>query len=181
MVAFMLGVLYLPARWARIAAAAGLGLALAWRPNLWYWLPLFFVALMRARGWRAALEYTGVGVGVCAAVTLPFYLPHRHDFAPLLTARKVRRYDDVVPRSSIVVLGATALIMLGLCGRMLRGTVPLLAACAVVQAFLLGFVVLLASISAGKPDFSPLVLAYGLFFLVPAMFWLVRPGAAETP
>lgn len=181
MVAFVLGVLYLPTRWAPVLAAAGLGLALAWRPNLWYWLPLFAVALAQIRGWRAALAYTVVGVGVCAAVTLPFYLPHRHDFPPLLTARKVKRYDDVVPKSSVVVLGATALLTLGLCRQLLRGKLSVLAACALVQAFLLGLVVLLASISAGKPDFSPLVLAYGLFFLVPAAFWLAQSRTPETP
>jgi hypothetical protein len=180
MVVFMVGVLHLPTRWAPAVAAGGLGLALAWRPNLWYWLPLFAVVLVRARGWRAALAYAAVAAGVCAAVMLPFYLPHRHDFAPLLTARKVRRYDDVVSKSSVIVLGATALVTLGLCRRLLRGDVPLLAACALVQAFLLGFVVLLASVSAGRPDFSPLVLAYGLFFLVPATFWLVRSSSSKS-
>jgi hypothetical protein len=181
MIAFMLGVLDLPTRWARVGAAVGLGLALAWRPNLWYWLPLFLVAVAYSRGWRAALGYVAVAVGVCAAVTLPFYVTHRHDFAPLLTARKVRRYDDVVPSSSVFVLGATAVLALGLCRQLLRGKMSVLAACALVQAFLLGLVVLLASISAAKPDFSPLVLAYGLFFLVPAMFWLARSRTPETP
>jgi hypothetical protein len=180
MLAFMLGVLYLPTCWAPAAAAIGLGLALSWRPNLGYWLPLFLVAVARRHGWRAALGYTTVSVAVCAAVTLPFYIPHRHDFAPLLTARKVKRYDGVVPKSSVVVLGATALLALGVASRMLRGRLSLLTGCAVLQAFLLGFVVLLASISAGKPDFSPLVLAYGLFFLVPATLALARSSRSET-
>jgi len=180
MLAFMLGVLYLPTRYSPAAAAVGLGLALSWRPNLWYWLPLFVVAVVRRHGWRAALGYTAVSVAVCSAVTLPFYIPHRHDFAPLLTAQKVRRYDDVVPRSSIIVLGTSALLALAVAWRMLRGRASLLAGCAMLQAFLLGFVVVLASISVGKPDFSPLVLAYGLFFLVPATMAFVRPRASET-
>ena len=87
--AFMVGVLYLRTRWAPILSAFGLGLALSWRPNLWYWAPLFFVALVRRHGWRAAVYYTALSIAVCAAVTLPFYLPHLHNFAPLLTARNV--------------------------------------------------------------------------------------------
>jgi hypothetical protein len=180
MIAFMLGVLYLPTRWAPVVAAIGLGLALAWRPNLWYWLPLFVVAVARVRGWRAALGYTAVSLGVCAAVTLPFYLPHRHDFAPLLTVRKVKHYDDVVPHSSVLVLGTTALLTLAVAWRMLRGRMSLLTGCAVLQAFLLGFVVVLASISDGKPDFSPLVLGYGLFFLVPATLAFAGTRSSET-
>ena len=178
--AFMVGVLYLRTRWAPILSAFGLGLALSWRPNLWYWAPLFFVALVRRHGWRAAVYYTALSIAVCAAVTLPFYLPHLHNFAPVLTARKVKRYDEVLPKSGVVVLGATALLALGLAWRGLRRAGSFFGDCALVQAFLLGFVVLLASIDAGKPDFSTLVLAYGLFFLVPAVFGLL-PRARGTP
>ena len=78
------------------------------------------------------------------------------------------------------MLGATALLTLALAWRMLRARASLSTGCAVLQAFLLAFVVLLASISAGKPDFSPLVLAYGLFFLVPTTFAFARSKARET-
>jgi len=179
--AFMLALINLPrtGRWGRAApilAAVFLGLALAWRPNLWYWLPLATAALVRRYGWRSAIGYTALAAGVCAAVILPFYLPHRHDFGPALTAGKVKRYDDVLPQSSLVVLGATALLVLALTRRELRRARTFFADCALVQVFLLGFVVLLASVQAGKPDFSSLVLAYGVFFLVPAAFALVQPG-----
>ena len=173
---FMLGVLELPTRPRRIVAAVALGLAFAWRPNLWYWLPLLAAATVRRRGWQAASGYTSIAVGVCAAVTLPFYLTHVHDFAPLLTAQKVRRYDSVLPGSSLVALGTTGLLVIALVVGALHGRGTLTADCAVVQVFLLGFVVVLASVAAGKPDFSTLVLAYGLFFLVPAVLSVARAG-----
>lgn len=178
--AFALGMLYLPGRVAPAATTVGLGLALAWRPNLWYWSPLLLAALVYRKGWRSAVGYAFGAAGVCALITLPFYVGHRHDFAPLLTARKVRRYDDVLSNSSAVVLATTAALTLGLAWRGFRTAGAFLVDCAVVQAFLLGFVVVLASIQAGRPDFSPLVLAYGLFCLVPAMFAFVPAEARRA-
>jgi hypothetical protein len=178
--AFMLGVVCLPGTAGPLLSAFGLGLALAWRPNLWYWLPLLVAAAAAYRGPRLAAVCTGVAVLVAAAVTLPFYLPHRHAFAPLLTLQKVNRYDNVLPHSSEAVLGATTLLALALAlawrGRARVAT--LFASCALVQGFLLGFVVVLASADGRELDFSPLVLGYGLFFLIPGTFALVRSYAS---
>jgi uncharacterized membrane protein len=168
----MLGVLGLPPLGGRLrlVSAVALGVALAWRPNFFYWVPLLAAALARRDGRRRAAVYTGVALAALAAVTLPFYLTYPHDFPPLLTARKVRRYNDVLPKSGAVVLGSTGLLVLMLAFRELRGRGSLLRDCAVVQVVVLGFVVVLASIQAGKPDFSFLVIAYGMFFLFPGIF-----------
>lgn len=180
MLAFMVGAMHLRASWMRFACAIGLGLALAWRPNVWYWLPLFTAAVWRRDGLRRAFELTACSIAVSAALILPFYIPHRHDFAPLLTLRKVKRYGDVVPHSSVVILGATAIVTLWLAWIGLRRVSAFFADLAVVQALLIGFVVVLASVDAGKPDFSTLVLAYGLFFLLPLLFAFVEPTYRDS-
>jgi hypothetical protein len=169
-----LGMVALPERWQRLASAALLGLALSWRPNFLYWVPLLAAELVRRRGGREAAWSVGTALAVAACVTLPFYLTHLHGFAPLQTANKVRRYDDILPKSSLVVLGSTGLLTLWLSWRILRGRADLLLALAAVQLFVLGFVVLLQSIEAHRPDFSFLVIAYGIFFLIPGAAALAR-------
>jgi hypothetical protein len=151
-----------------------LGIALSWRPNFLYWLPLLGAEVVRRRGLREAIDVTGAAIGLFACVTLPFYLTHRHGFAPLQTANKVRRYDDVLPKSSAVVLGSTGLVVAWLAWRQWRGRGDLLLGWAAVQLFVLGFVVVLSSIESGRPDFSFLVIAYGIFFLFPGVLALGR-------
>ncbi len=178
----MLAVLYAPRRWAWPAALAaiGLGLALSWRPNFIFWMPLLFAALLRRRGVSWAIRHTVLALGSAAAVTLPFYLGHRHGFGPLLTAHKVRRYDDIVPRSGAVVLGATGLLAVGLACRELLRRRDFPWDCALVQICFLGLVIVLASAQARRPDFSFIVIAYGLFFLFPALFAFARALARSA-
>src|SRR5207244_12941760 len=90
----------------------------------------------------------------------------------LATARRLRRYAVAPPASSLVVLGSTALLSLALAWRELNARSSFTGGCASVQVFVLGFVVVLASIAAGRPDFSFLVIAYGIFFLFRATFSL---------
>jgi hypothetical protein len=172
--AFGLGTLTLPQRWQRLASAALLGLALSWRPNFLYWVPLLAAELLRRRGARDTAWVVATALAVAACTTFPFYLTHRHGFAPLQTANKVRRYDDILPKSSLVVLGATGLLSVWLAWCSLRSRVDPLLACAAVQLFVLGFVVVLQSIDAHRPDFSFLLIAYGIFFLVPGTAALAR-------
>jgi hypothetical protein len=166
---FGLGCLLLGRRW-RIASAVLLGVALSWRPNLAYWLPLFGAAWARRHGAREAVVLPCLALAAFAAVTLPFYLTHLHDFTPLQTANKVRRYDDVLPKSSVVVLVTTGLGACWAAWHILKARIPdLLGSAAAVQAILLGWIVVLASASEHRIDFSSLVIAYGLFFLLPVI------------
>ena len=60
-----------------------LGLALGWRPNLLWLLPLIVMAVQRNAGWRTASLVGGSLLLVLLATNLPFYLYNPARYAPL--------------------------------------------------------------------------------------------------
>jgi hypothetical protein len=168
--------------WAVTAAALGLGVALSWRLNFVFVLAPLLALLRREHGLRWTAGVAALGAGAFAAVTLPFYLGHRREFTPIAASDKLTGFNGTIPG------GARAVIAIGLClsvalalVRRPEGVRHVFAQTAIVQAFFVVAVVVLASADQGEVVLSPLVPGYGLPVLLLALGALASPLPALRP
>jgi hypothetical protein len=153
-------------------AAVGLGLALSWRLNFVFVVPPLLALVWRRHGPRGTAAIAAIVGGAFAAVTLPFYLGHADQFTPIAASDKLEGFDGAIPG------GARAVILAGVClsvalavtfGGRTIGSV--FAQTAVVQAFFVLAVVVLASAQAATLELEPLVPGYGLPVVLLALAW----------
>jgi hypothetical protein len=170
----------------RLGIAVALGVALSSRSNFLFVLPLLAVAVAREDGVREAIRLTAASISGFLAVTLPFYFYDPEGFTPRNTAKKLSEFNDVLPHAALVTVALATLATALLCRtQMSRSGIELCRNAALVQTLLVAMPVLLASIRAGRPDFSFLVSGYGLtivfFAVVGARPILARATSAVTP
>jgi hypothetical protein len=164
------------ARWTAWLGAVVLGVGLSWRLSFLFVLPPLLALVWRRQGARAAAVAAALSAGAFAAVTLPFSLGHRGEFTPLGASNKLEGFDGAIPG------GARTVLLVGL---LLSVTLPLAFApstlravfgqTAVVEAFFLLAVVVLASAQARTLELEPLVPGYGVPVVLLALGALARP------
>lgn len=115
-------------------AAVCWGVALASRANFLFLLPLAFGWLRQKRGIKAAARATGLAAATAAILVLPFYLANPSGFAPLEAARRLTRFDAILPYTGAVLLASMGLLSVLLAGRTMTRE-QLFTSCAIVQAF----------------------------------------------
>ena len=162
--------------WPGWVATALLGLALSWRANFLFLVPLLWSAVLSRYGGAQAAVRTGLAALVFTAVTLPFYLYEPEYFTPLQTLGKLR-FSDGFAWASVLIPVSTAVLALvfalrdnGEPKQMLRHAFWLLSLPVIA-------VVVLSSIDAGglelqMSDYALCALFYGV-----AGFWPRRPAS----
>jgi hypothetical protein len=164
--------------WYRIGSAALLGIGLSSRANFLFLLPVLFAAERRSGSWRAAVQSTTITIAVFLAVTLPFYLVDPEAFSPFHTARKFESLDNVLPKATAVIACATAVLALWLASRRSRcaGLIGMLRDCAIVLAFPVCWIMLLASVETGRLDVEPAIFGTFFVFLGATAAWGILSG-----
>jgi hypothetical protein len=157
----LLGLWWLIRTTHRDVAAAAWGVALASRANFLFLVPLAWGWLGQHHGWRVAVRATALTCMVTACLTLPFYLHHPVNFAPLDAADRVLRFDGLFPH-----LGIALLVTMGALSLVLAFTPMDLGAlfrnCALVQAFPVVIGVVLSTLQGGQLNLA--YARYGAFF-----------------
>ena len=163
-------------RWVGWAIATLFGLALSWRSNFLFLVPLAFSALVQKAGAGRALELTAVALLAFAGVTVPLFLFDPAHFAPLATLGKLQ-YPDVLPSLEIALPGLTGVLSVGLAFQNNADIGVLMRNSFVVLMFPVVSVVTLSSISMGRPDFE--LAGYGIFalFFGVLAFWTVQKAS----
>jgi hypothetical protein len=156
-------------RWAAALAALFLGLALSSRLNFLFVLPPLLVAVWRRSGARAAVAAAGLVAAAFAAVTLPFYLGHESRFTPIGASDKLVGFNGEIPGGARTVIAAGLCLSVVLALRAASSTESIFGQTALVQAFFVVAVVVLASAKAHALDLGPLVPGYGLPVLLFAL------------
>lgn len=141
--------------WLALAAAGALGVALSSRANYLLVIPLLVSAVFQQHGRGAALRVAATSTAVAGALTLPFYLYDRAGFSPLRTENKFAQFETVLPHAQAIILSAAVGLTVGLAFTRMNDRAGALARnCALVQAFLVVCVLVLASAKAHRPDFT---------------------------
>jgi hypothetical protein len=139
-------------------AAVLFGVALSWRANFVFVIPLIVSRMAQTRGLRAAMILGAAALGSAVAVTLPFFFFDPEHFSPLHTRSKLGVQAGVLYGVLIVAALASALLSHpranGSTGAFLRNAAGL-------QAMLVLFGGLLQA-ARGVPQLA--FTSYGLFF-----------------
>jgi hypothetical protein len=160
-------------------AVFGVALALGWRPNLLWLLPLIVMAVQRNAGWRTAGAAGSVMLLVLLATNLPFYLSNPVGYAPLHANFDLVRWlaGPLVP----VLTGLLALVLAVIQPRPCEARI-LFRNCAWVLA--LPIWCLFLAYSAALRQVSWYFAAYGifaLFFSVTSYGVDLLAAAAQSP
>lgn len=154
----------------RVGTALLLGVALSSRANFLFVVPLLAVAIAREDGLLEATRLVMAAAASFLAVTLPFYFHDPDGFTPRSTEYRLSEFNDVLPHAAAVTVAVAIAATIALCAtRMARDGIALCRNAALVQGLFVVVPVALASIRAGRPDFSFLVSGYG----VPLVFFAV--------
>ena len=151
-------------RWVGWAIATLFGLALSWRSNFLFLVPLAFSALVQKAGAGRALELTAVALLAFAGVTVPLFLFDPAHFAPLATLGKLQ-YPDVLPSLEIALPGLTGVLSVGLAFQNNADIGVLMRNSFFVLIFPVVSVVTLSSISMGHPELR----AFRVWHLCPVL------------
>ncbi|MCK4548263.1 MAG: hypothetical protein KAW17_12580 [Candidatus Eisenbacteria sp.] len=100
--------------WRMAVLAVFAGLALAWRANFFFVLPLLVVRMGRTTGWREASVFTGVCLLTSAAVIVPVWMWDPEHFTPIHGYYEIGYLDAAFPCFGKLVVGAMAVVSLGL-------------------------------------------------------------------
>jgi hypothetical protein len=154
-------------RWLRWITAVLLGIGLSSRANYFLVAPVVFSAMFQAVGWKEAVKYFAVTIASFLAVTLPFALYDPQVFS--VTALREQNFAAIelttlLPGADMALplLSSTFALVLSL-KRMDNWNPHLLASCALVQAFPVAAIVLLARLDTRPFDIS--YAGYGVHFL----------------
>lgn len=97
--------------WKKILPAVLLGIALSSRTNFLLVMPICFVTLARAAGWKEAIRSSAIAAASLVLVTLPFWAFDPAGFTPITTqAVRLRQLDEVLPYSGRLIPASAGLI-----------------------------------------------------------------------
>lgn len=158
------------AAWLKGLACVFVGVCLTSRSNLPFLMPLFGAAIWRLAGFRQALVAAGIVAAVILLLTVPIYLHDPEGFTPLMSRQKLAAVDHVIPHASWLLVGGTALAgvlagVLLLRGRDTDVTTWVFRYGALVMIFPMVFLVVLQSVTGGRPDFSLMHDRFALLYL----------------
>jgi hypothetical protein len=113
-ISVLLGLWWLVRTKHRDAAAVAWGVALASRANFVFLVPLAFGWLQQHAGWRPASRAAVLTCLTIVCLTVPFYLHDPVHFAPLDTANRLLRFDELLPHLGAALIVLTAAIAISL-------------------------------------------------------------------
>ncbi|HYE73490.1 MAG TPA: hypothetical protein VEF04_09165 [Blastocatellia bacterium] len=155
---------------AKTATAILLGVSLSSRGNFALLMLSVFYFLARQTNWVTAIKYATITGLALATVTIPFWLYDPSGFAPIyIQHTKVAQFQRVLPYSNILIPLSAVLLSVILCLKFLNDSlIRLFAACALVQAVLVLYVVTLSLIL--NRLFGLALTGYGVFVLPFSLF-----------
>ncbi|MBG86301.1 MAG: hypothetical protein CMO80_05305 [Verrucomicrobiales bacterium] len=161
--------------------AVSVGFAISTRTLFPLLLPLLVIYLVRVRGYWTGLLLTTVIGFVFVVVTAPFYFWDPAGFSPFHTARKLNRFDSLIPHAGVSIPALAVLTGAFLCW-LREATIPnLLSNSALTLAIPAVAGAVLDSVKRGTLAFDYLAFTtFSLFFAVVALWPGLMPVSRDA-